>query len=164
MVSGFHAMVSRFHVLHFGFLDNGTLVLDSNRGWIRDSLSCIPGSKAQDSAFQSKTLLFSEFHKQNFRGFRTPPGFQTDFERKKSCKEIPREKTSCSEKKISLVGYNAGKILTPLYIGEKNSIPNSLNFRQSLRVVFSSQQITHILAKKSNGRPLTKSLVPDYHD
>ena len=98
LVSGFHAIVSRFHVPHFGFLDSGTLVLDSSRGWIPDSLSCIPGSKAQDSTFQSKTLLFSEFRKQNVRGFRTRPGFQTDFERKKSCKEIPREKTSCSEK------------------------------------------------------------------
>ena len=31
LVSGFHAMVSRFHVLHFGFFDSGTLILDSNR-------------------------------------------------------------------------------------------------------------------------------------
>ena len=96
-----------------------------------------------------------------------------DYGRRRDSRLISREKNLTRKypgkklpalKKICLVGYNAGKILTPLYIGEKNSIPNSLNFRRSLRVVFSSQQLTHILPQKSNGRPLTKSLVPDYHD
>ena len=163
MVSGFHAMVSRFHVLHFGFLDSGTLVLDSNRGWIPDSLSCIPVPKPRILPFKAKLCCFPNSKSKTF----------ADSGRRRDSRLISREKILQGNtqgknfllwKKISLVGYNAGKILTPLYIGEKNSIPNSLNFRRSLRVVFSSQQITHILPKKSNGRPLTKSLVPDYHD
>ena len=45
-------MDSRFQLLNSGFFVSGTRILDS--------LSCIPDSKAQDS----------EFHKQNFPGFR----------------------------------------------------------------------------------------------
>ena len=163
LVSGFHAIVSRFHVPHFGFLDSGTLVLDSNRGWIPDSLSCIPVPKPRILPFKAKLCCFPNSKSKTF----------ADSGRRRDSRLISREKILQGNtqgknfllwKKISLVGYNAGKILTPLYIGEKNSIPNSLNFRRSLRVVFSSQQITHILPQKSNGRRLTKSLVPDYHD
>ena len=39
---------------------------------IVDSLSCIPDSKAQDSAFHSKICWISGFHKQKFPKIRNP--------------------------------------------------------------------------------------------
>ena len=42
---------------------------------------------------------------------------------KNSCKEIPGEKNSYTEKNISFMAYNPGKKnLTPLYVGEKEII------------------------------------------
>ena len=118
MVSGFHAIVSRFHVPHFGFLDSGTLVLDSNRGWIPDSLSCIPVPKPRILPFKAKLCCFPNSKSKTF----------ADSGRRRDSRLISREKIFQGNtqgknfllwKKISLVGYNAGKILTPLYIGEK---------------------------------------------
>ena len=52
--SGLHAVDSGFQALDSRFFVSGT--------WTRDSLSCIPDSKAQDSGF----------HKQKFLAFRNP--------------------------------------------------------------------------------------------
>ena len=51
---------------------SGTWILDSNRLWDPDSLSCIPDSKAQDSNSTGK--MFPDFgvHKQKFPGFWNP--------------------------------------------------------------------------------------------
>ena len=39
---------------------------------IPDSLSCIPGSKAQDSGLHKQIFLDSGFHRQKFLGFQNP--------------------------------------------------------------------------------------------
>ena len=46
---------------------------------------------------------------------------QSDFERKKACKEIPGKNNDPAPKKILLMTYNAEKKnLTYIYVGEKN--------------------------------------------
>ena len=77
---------------------------------------------------------------------------QTDFEENNSCKEIPGGKISCTENKISFMGYNpGGKNLTPLYIGE-NFFFQGFGGRTVLTQAKSPIRLPHPL-QKSNGRP-----------
>ena len=55
-------MDSGFQAVDSGFFVSRTSILDSNRYWIPDSLSCIPDSKTQDSGFRDLgSLTWGEF-------------------------------------------------------------------------------------------------------
>ena len=56
--SGFHAMDSRFQIVDFRAFVSGIWIPDSNR-W-RDSVSCIPDPKAQDSRFHKQKCSLHE--------------------------------------------------------------------------------------------------------
>ena len=56
--SGFHAMDSGFQIVDFGAFVSGIWIPDSNR-W-RDSVSCIPDPKAQDSRFHKQKCSLHE--------------------------------------------------------------------------------------------------------
>ena len=70
--SGFLAVYSRFQILDSIFFVRGLGFRITIVSGILYSLSCIPGSKAQDSGFHKSNFPDSWLHKQNFPGFPNP--------------------------------------------------------------------------------------------
>ena len=90
-----------------------------------------------------------------------------DFTKKISCRLISRKKILArkylAKKKSyaeikSVMEYNAGKYLTPLYFGKKNSITKGQKGR---KILSQSKSLIPppLLPQKSNGRPLSQSLI-----